>query len=327
VQRYDGGDDRDDDAHALGVSPDGSAVFVTGTSYRFDTNFDYATIAYDAATGERLWLRRYHRPDDPVLVGADHAEALGVSPDGSFVFVTGTSGTTSVHLTTVAYDAATGARVWLHRSEAGFGSASSLDVSPDGSRVYVTGNGKIEGSADYDYTTVAYDAFTGIRLWVSRYERAGDGWDLPGALQVAPDGSAVFVTGTSIGSSTAEDYATVAYDATSGATLWASRYNGSGGYYDFARAIGVSPDGSQVFVTGSSVGSVTIEGYDEDYATLAYDATTGARIWTRRYDGPANGSDYAQALSVSPDGSSVFVTGGSEGETNSDLLTVAYSVR
>ena len=54
-----------------------------------------------------------------------------------------------------------------------------------------------------------------------------------------------------------------------------------------------------------------------DYATVAYDAATGAGLWTRRYDGPSHGSDVG--LSVATDGARVYVTGSSEG-----YLTLAY---
>ena len=53
-----------------------------------------------------------------------------------------------------------------------------------------------------------------------------------------------------------------------------SRYNGPGNGIDIAYAIGVSPDGSTVFVTGGSCGSTT--GYV--YATTAYDASTGTQL-------------------------------------------------
>jgi hypothetical protein len=48
--------------YALGVSPDGTTVFVSGTSIGRDGSFDYATVAYDASTGHGLWLARYNGP-------------------------------------------------------------------------------------------------------------------------------------------------------------------------------------------------------------------------------------------------------------------------
>ena len=71
---------------------------------------------------------------------------------------------------------------------------------------------------------------------------------------------------------------------TPGTELWASRYNGPGRMDDVANAAKISPDGSTVFVTGGSPGSKT----GHDYATLAYDAATGSKVWTMRYDGPAH---------------------------------------
>jgi hypothetical protein len=66
----------------LGVSPDGSKVFVTGASHAtggtWDT--DYATLAYDAAKGTKIWLKRYNPGDGG---GVHFATALGVTPDGT----------------------------------------------------------------------------------------------------------------------------------------------------------------------------------------------------------------------------------------------------
>ena len=60
-----------------------------------------------------------------------------------------------------------------------------------------------------------------------------------------------------------------------------ARYNGPGSGLDEANGVVSSPDGSKVFVTGRSNNSST--GYD--YATIAYDAATGAPLWTQRYNG------------------------------------------
>ena len=84
---------------------------------------------------------------------------------------------------------------------------------------------------------------------------------------MSPDGSQVFTAGNSTGSTSHADYATVAYDTATGDKLWAMRYDGPRNGYDVAYAIGVSSEGSKVFVTGS-----TRPGRrgDNDYATVAY---------------------------------------------------------
>jgi hypothetical protein len=69
------------------VSPDGTEVFVTGSSTGFGRSFDFATLAYDAVNGDELWARRY---DGPVN-GEDYAWVVTPSPVGGSVFMTGHS--------------------------------------------------------------------------------------------------------------------------------------------------------------------------------------------------------------------------------------------
>jgi hypothetical protein len=306
----------------LGVSPDGSVVFVTGRSPRSGGVPVYATAAYGASTGTKLWARRYNGQEK---AGGEVA-ALGVSPDGSAVFVTGSSygPPNDNSYGTVAYDASTGTELWVtlfHGPGNGNNDATALGVSPDGSVVFVTGE-SYGSTGPYNYVTVAYDASTGIQLWAARYNRPGVGnFDRPVALAVGPKGSKVFVTGYTSRWSDAYNYASLAYRAATGAELWAKRYNGPKDRDDYAVAVGVSPDGSAVFVTGGSYSRRR----KDDYATLAYDASTGAELWVRRYNGTGNSFDSAAALDVSPDGSKVFVTGYSYGSTSyRDYATVAY---
>ena len=62
--------------------------------------------------------------------------------------------------------------------------------------------------------------------------------------------------------------------ASPGAQLWVKRYNGSNSIDD-AVSVAASSDGKAVFVTGSSNGTTSCE----DYATVGYNAVTGAQLW------------------------------------------------
>ena len=323
VSRYDGPANGSDGARALGLSPDGSRVFVTGRS-----EDDYATIAYDA-DGVQLWVRRHGGIGNALRVSPDgarvfvtggrvtiaydpatgarlwlssfpgvQADALAVSGNGSTVFVTGwSSGTTHDDYATVAYDAATGAQLWVQRyDEAGaYEQATDIGVSPDGSKLFVTGSSTVDFYATH-WATVAYDAATGAQLWVKRFDGA-DGESTPHALGVSPDGSRVFVTG---------EGGTIVYDASGGGRLWGKAYPGANAW-----ALAVAPDGAKVFVTGAG-------------ATVAYDAATGARLWTAPFEGPRHQSGGGNAIGVSPDGSKVFASGGTGSRDNSNYTTLAH---
>ncbi|HEY2308706.1 MAG TPA: PQQ-binding-like beta-propeller repeat protein [Streptosporangiaceae bacterium] len=214
-----------------------------------------------------------------------------------------------------------GAQLWVSRYNGlanGGDGAHSVAVSPDGNTVYVTGYTAMSSST-YDYGTVAYDTATGAQLWASQYGPANGSAE---QVAVSPDGKEVFVTGRSTGQGSNYDYATVAYNAASGAQLWASRYNGPASNYDAAAALAVSPDGTTVLVTGTSWSATS----GEDYVTIAYDAATGAQLWSERYNGPGNRNDVADSVAVAPGGDAVYVTGTSQDTSSGyDYATVAYS--
>src|SRR5438132_1432660 len=109
----------------------------------------------------------------------------------------------------------------------------------------------------------------------------------------------MLVCGTFVGS------AGVASAIAPGDTLWVKRYDGPSPGHDLDYALAASPDGTKVFVTGGSFNPTTYA----DFATVAYDASTGAKVWVKRFDGSGHGDDYAYAIAASPDGTKVFVTG------------------
>jgi WD40 repeat protein len=189
--------------------------------------------------------------------------------------------------------------------------------------VVVTGRSESATPGLFDYATVAYDAAGGTRLWAKRYNGPGNGVDdRASAVAVSPNGARVFVTGTSAGTAS-DDYATIVYDAGTGSLVWLKRRDR--GSADAAKALGVSPDGTQLYVTGTIYRTT---GTLNDFDTVAYDASNGSRLWATDYNGPANGYEYAMALAVGPAGNKVFVTGISPGTgtAGDDYATIAYSV-
>lgn len=113
--------------------------------------------------------------------------------------------------------------------------------------------------------------------------------------------------------------------ATAGGTQqWLDKYKTTNGVSSSAEA--VSPDGSTVFVTGrynKQNGGGLYRGL-----TLAYDATTGGKLWTAFYNPRGSGTTTEfNSVAASPSGSVVFVTGQTaKGLYTPDrALTVAYN--
>jgi len=311
-------------ARALSVaaSPTGNTVFVTGESTnQAQTALDYATVAYNATTGTQVWAKNYISPG----TGSDDATSLGVSPTGSTVYVTGYSvgSTHSYAYATIAYNAATGTQRWIQRYDAHGGfedTAYSVAVSSTGT-VFVTGSALTGGATGQDYTTIAYNP-AGTQLWVKNYSGpdnvAGEP-DVANAVTASPDGKTVFVTGKIYaGATLGYIYGTVAYNAATGAQVWAKHYHGPCCSSNGANAAAVSPDNKTVYVTGSI-------GDGLDYATVAYNAATGTQVWAKQYHGPGPGFNDAYSVAASPDSSTVYVTGYSPAANGLfGYATVAY---
>ncbi|MFN2544741.1 MAG: PQQ-binding-like beta-propeller repeat protein [Actinomycetota bacterium] len=260
-----------DSPFGFGISPDGTAVFVTGWSYIGDDyDVDYATIAYDAATGKQRWVARY---DGVGIHGADEPFGLAVSSDGRRVYVTGMSNDGTVPFAvnyrygTVAYDAATGAQLWeasYHPAGWSFSSPFQIVVSPTGDRVFVTGELSSSqvlvgtprvGTADTNFGTVAYDGATGHQLWSAEFGTPQFDFEFGIDVASSPDGGTAYVTGVSsssksqyalLGSGQLADQVTLAYDGATGAQRWVARLNMTGYDFDIGKGVAVTPDGGTV---------------------------------------------------------------------------------
>ncbi len=318
LRRYNGSQDSLDGASTIAVDASDN-VYVTGgcdgwVTVEFPKLMifgDYATIKYDP-DGDTAWTRRYNGP------GNDLDGAFAIALDGSGnVFVTGGSfGETSFDHATIKY-LPNGDTAWVRRYN---GTHDYTDVGKaiavDGSgNVYVTGwtdyNDLIQELADY--VTIKYYP-DGDTAWVRRYDGPGNHWDEASAIAVDGSGN-VCVTGSSLGSGTSGDYATIKYDP-DGDTAWVRRYNEPGNGHDRPSAIAVDNSGN-VYVTGDSPGSGTFS----DYATIRY-YPNGDTAWVRRYSAPGD-SAVATAIAVDSYGNT-YVTGYSWSGTDFDYATVKY---
>jgi outer membrane protein assembly factor BamB len=260
-------------------------------------------VAYNAATGAKLWQATYN-PGTGYLT---ELSSITISPGGSTVFVTGVSGYvlnpgyTGLRLLTVAYNAATGAVLWQATgSTLTGGLVWPVAVSPDGSTVFA-------GSPDQ---TVAYNAATGALLWTQPVAGA--------AITVSADSKTVFVTGGTGLPHTPT--MTEALNATTGAQLWQAEYATGPRISTRSTSIGLSPDGSTVFVAGTAHNLSTSQ--HPQLFTAAFNAATGAQAWADPSKPKRPGSSL-NGLTVDPSGSAVFVAEGIQGAGNINYQVTA----
>jgi hypothetical protein len=295
------------------AAPEGNYLFHAYVGFYPDSVWDSDSFGFEKLStnpgGTQLWAARYNGPGN----GSDNAYSLAVGADGS-VYVTGESLTDSTNhaYTTIKYDDG-GHEIWVahYQGATPFNKAVRVALDPSGN-VYVTGWSPLTGN-NADYLTIKYNP-SGDPLWTARYNGTGNSYDIPTALAVDAN-SNVFVTGTSTGSGTLLDYATVKYDS-SGNELWAARYDGPDNYLDEAAAIALDDNGN-CYVTGYSFDN------GDEYATVKYDAS-GNEIWVARYAGLTGNDDYASCIALDDSGS-VYVSGCSFGSsTYFDYATVKY---
>lgn len=228
--------------------------------------------------------------------------------------------------TLFAYDLNTGAERWhAFRRSRPYDSLHDVAVSPDGNTVVATGgafDGFPVGATDSNIVTVGYDAATGAERWSAVWDGNPVGVDNSVVVAYSADGRSVYVGGITNLAPGEIDYVTIAYDATNGTQQWVSIYNGLGpGRTNSLNDLVVSPDGKRVYVTGESDGA---QQYEIDFATVAYDTSTGQQLWVSR----SQPTFVDRACCLAADQDHVYVTGDSTNPNGSDYgaLTVALRV-
>ncbi len=149
--------------------------------------------------------------------------------------------------------------------------------------------------------------------WVRKYLVTGN--HITGDIEVGNNGN-VYVTGSSIGSGTMDDYATIKYYP-DGDTVWIRRYNGTTNKDDFSEALAVDVQGN-VYVTGESYNS----SLDCDIVTIKYEPN-GYQSWVRSWTGLGDSVDYASDIVVDSCGN-VYVCGCVWNGNDFDYITIKY---
>ena len=295
------------------LDPSGN-LLVAGRSNGILTSLDYFLVKYDPA-GVQQWNVLYNGPNNwPDLVSAIATDNAGN------VYLTGSSDVPGAgsDWATVKYSS-DGVEQWVTRFNGPGNSsdqANAMAVDENGN-VFVTGYSTSESSPyNLDFTTIKYNT-SGIEQWIAYYEGPAEATDNANAITLDDDGN-VYITGSSTGLTSSDDFATIKYN-NDGIEQWVARYNGTGNSGDVATCIAVDFY-QNIVVSGASKGV----GSNFDYTAIKYNPE-GVEQWVNRYNGMGNGWDWPEALAVNNSGD-VFVTGYAKGYSGDDnFVTIKYT--
>ncbi len=159
--------------------------------------------------------------------------------------------------------------------------------------------------ADYNWMIRRYD-LAGNLVWSRTYSSAGVASDESRGVAVDAGGNA-WVAGWEAAGGQGLNVLLRKYSNT-GALLWSGGYNGPASGSDEAWAVAVDSSGNPVVA-----GMETVTGQGFNWLVRKYDAS-GALLWSRTYNGPANGDDFACGVAV--DGSGNAYVAGVETRTD-----------
>ncbi|HTY09085.1 MAG TPA: SBBP repeat-containing protein, partial [Candidatus Edwardsbacteria bacterium] len=257
---------------------------------------------------DTIWTRRYNDPSNR----NDCAFASAVDSVGD-IYIVGTIYNSPDKFLIIKYNGSTGDTIWTrsfngpaNRGDQAFG--CTID---NAGFLYVTGS-----YYDGSYTssqTIKYNKTNGDTVWVRRFRYTFKSCSAVGCI-VDRLGN-LFV----VGLYNSADFLTIKYNADTGDTLWVRIYDSPYNGYDCTQSCSVDTIGG-LYVTGYSY-----NGVNDDYLTIKYNASNGDTVWTRRFNGPANGYDEARSCSVD-DAGNLYVTGYSRDSSASDnYLTIKYN--
>lgn len=272
--------------------PAGNVAVVSGPA-----GVDLAITSY-TPDGALRWRRSVSPASGTFL-----ADWIAAAPNGDFVAVGHniTSRAFPIAITMVRH-ASDGTLLWRVDLARTAPSVARLLVDAVGN-AYLAFNSVGDGQ---DIQVHKYDP-SGVLLWAQAISTGFFANDIATSLALSPDENDVVVTGNVYGGA---EWITAAYDATTGDRRWLVTAP------EGVAARDVVVDAARVYVTG--MGNVGIDGF---LTVVAYDRTTGARLW-RTDTKPADGTGAAGLwLNLAFDGS--LVASGHASRGFLDWYTVA----
>ncbi len=314
VARYNGPANVVDGGTAVTVDALGN-VYVTGRRGDTPASFECTTIKYDLLGNEK-WVRAFRRSDT-----THYDTGWGIALDGFgnvYVTAASTDSFTGDDIAVIKYDTLGDFKWAAHYNGPGNDYDWPFDIAVDArSNVYVTGRSVGSGTG-FDYVTIKWDA-SGAEKWVGRYNGTGNLDDEAYSIAVDAQGN-VYTAGTSTGSGTGLDFATVKYDSL-GNEVWAVRFNTTGEMDEYATTLDIDGHGN-VYITGGTW--KFMQGIPSDFFTIKYNSS-GDTVWTRRYNGSGNDDD--TPVGIAYDGrAGIYIGGDSWGGsgTSTDFCIVKY---
>lgn len=300
---------------------DGERLFVAANGW-IDGENNVLTVAFDAHSGATRWSRLVEASDDPCTgcLAVGPTGRVLVAADGLAPIVVGLRGEDGI----VLYVAQAGSKL------SGLSDPGGLSLHPNGSLAIVVGEWIGISGPMY---AVAFDTGNGTVQWATRIR--GDGFLT--SVTFGPDGDRVFVGGgterravgvpAGLGSADVLTFPglVVALDAENGTVDWRTPYGGTGPQGDLVDTLAMNPAGTRV-LAGIRAG----DGFATNLAVAAYNATTGDRAWSARYERGVQSQEIAWGgLTVAPNAGLAVVAGqtddlaGQRGDLREDVDMLA----
>jgi len=273
-------------------------VYVTGYEYHSPAeSYNIWFRKYNSNGGE-VWTKTYNGASN----GADCGYGIAVDDSGN-VYVAGYETVTGVwgNIWVRKCDP-DGEEIWTkthNGPDNGTDRGYAIAVDASGN-VYVTGY-EDRGAPNEDDIWVRKYNSSGGEVWTRTHNGSGD--DDDEGAGIAVDGmGCVYVTGSEVATGEGRNIWVRKYDS-NGGTIWTRTHNGAENLED--RGYGIAVDGSgNVFVTGFER-ATAIE--SDNIWVRKYDSD-GNVVWTKTYNGLANGFDEGHGIALDGSGN-VHVAG------------------